>query len=380
MEVIIMVYLDYSATTPVDKDVLDSFNNVSNNYIGNPNSLHKLGVEAHKLLDAATRQVADLLKVKTSEVIFTSGASEANNLAIFGVINEFKNRGKHIITTKLEHSSVLEPIKYLEKNGYIIDYVNINNDGKVDLNHLKELLSDNTILVSICEVNSEIGLIQDVNEIGKIINNYPKCIFHVDGTQAIGKKEINLENVDLYTFSSHKFYGLKGVGCLIKKEDINLVPIIFGGKSQTIYRSGTPTLALDVSLSKALRITFDNFKERYHKVVDLNNYLINKLKDINELIINSNNNCVPHIINISIKGLKPETILHALEQYDIYISTKTACSDKEDESLSVYEFTKNHELAKSSIRISLSYLTEYKDIDCFINKLIICINNLKELR
>ena len=374
-----MVYLDYSATTPVDKEILDSFNNVSENFIGNPNSLHTLGSKSHDLLDKSTKQVADLLKVKPSEVIFTSGASEANNLAIFGVINQYKNRGKHIITTKLEHSSVLEPLKYLEKNGYTIDYVKLESNGKVDLNDLKNLLSKDTILVSICEVNSEIGLIQDVNEIGKIIKNYPKCIFHVDGTQAIGKKEINLSNIDLYSFSGHKFYGLKGVGCLIKKEGIELSPIIFGGKSQTIYRSGTPTLALDVSLAKALRITFDKYKERYSKVINLNNYLIKKLKEINGIIINSNDNCVPHIINISIKGVKPETMLHALEQYEIYISTKTACSDKEDESLSVYEFTKDHNLAKSSIRISLSYLTTIEEIDYFLDKFIICVNNLKGL-
>ena len=367
-----MVYLDYSATTPVDKEILDSFNNVSENFIGNPNSLHTLGSKSHDLLDKSTKQVADLLKVKPSEVIFTSGASEANNLAIFGVINQYKNRGKHIITTKLEHSSVLEPLKYLEKNGYTIDYVKLESNGKVDLNDLKNLLSKDTILVSICEVNSEIGLIQDVNEIGKIIKNYPKCIFHVDGTQAIGKKEINLSNIDLYSFSGHKFYGLKGVGCLIKKEGIELSPIIYGGKSQTIYRSGTPTLALDVSLAKALRITFDKYKDRYSKVINLNNYLIKKLKEINGIIINSNDNCVPHIINISIKGVKPETMLHALEQYEIYISTKTACSDKEDESLSVYEFTKDHNLAKSSIRT-------IEEIDYFLDKFIICVNNLKGL-
>ena len=315
-----MVYLDYSATTPPDVLVLNSFDSVSKNYIGNPNSLHKLGLESKKLLDAATHQVASILNVKDNEVIFTSGASEANNLAIFGVINEYKNRGKHIITTKLEHSSVLEPIKYLEKNGYIVDYVNIDNHGMVDLNHLKSLLNDDTIIVSICEVNSEIGLIQKVNEIGKIINNYPKCIFHVDGTQAIGKKEIDLSNIDLYSFSAHKFYGLKGVGCLIKKDDIKLSPIIFGGKSQTVYRSGTPTLALDVSLAKALRITFDNYNNRYNKVVELNKYLVEKLSDIEGIHINSNDYSVPHIINISIPSIKPETMLHALEQDEIYIS------------------------------------------------------------
>ena len=257
-----MVYLDYSATTLVDKEVLNSFNKVVNEFPGNANSIHKLGMESKLLLDKATETIADLLKVKPSEVIFTSGASESNNLAILGTIDAFPNRGKHIITTKLEHSSVLETLKYLETKGYIIDYVKLDNEGKVDLNDLDYLLDENTILVTICEVNSEIGIKQDVNEIGKIVKKYPKCVFHVDGTQAIGKKEIDLSNVDLYSFSAHKIYGMDGVGALIKKEYLKLSPIIHGGKSQTIYRSGTPTVALDVSLAKALKLMLSNYEDR----------------------------------------------------------------------------------------------------------------------
>ena len=374
-----MVYLDYSATTIVDKDVLNSFNKVINEYPGNANSIHKLGMESKMLLDKATETVSSLLKVKPSEVIFTSGASEANNLAILGTIDAFPNRGKHIISTKLEHSSVLETLKYLETKGYIIDYVKLDNEGRVDLNDLDYLLDDDTCLVTICEVNSEIGIIQDVNEIGKIIKKYPRCVFHVDGTQAVGKKEIDLSNIDLYSFSGHKIYGLDGVGCLIKKEYLKLVPQIHGGKSQTIYRSGTPTVALDVSLAKALKLTFNNYEDRISKVLDNYNYLINELKKIDGVIINSNDKCVPHIINLSLINVKPETVLHALEQYDIYISTKTACSDKEDESLSVLELTKDHDKAKSSFRISISHLTTKEELDYFLEKLKIIVNNLKGL-
>ena len=211
-----MIYLDYSATTPVNEDVLDSFNKVTRNYIGNANSLHKAGVLSKELMDAATLQVAKLLNVYDNEIIWTSGASESNNLALIGVIEKYKNRGKHIITTKLEHSSILSTVDYLEKKGYIIDYVKIDDNGKVCLDDLKKLINDDTILVSICEVNSEIGIIQDVQEIGHIVKDYPRCIFHVDGTQAVGKKEIDLTNIDLYSFSAHKIYGLKGIGCLIK--------------------------------------------------------------------------------------------------------------------------------------------------------------------
>ena len=374
-----MVYLDYSATTLVDKEVLNSFNKVINDYPGNANSIHKLGMESKLLLDKATEQVANLLTVKPSEVIFTSGASESNNLAILGTIDAFPNRGKHIITTKLEHSSVLETLKYLETKGYVIDYVKLDDEGKVDLNDLDYLIDEETVLVTICEVNSEIGIKQDVNEIGKVIKKYPKCVFHVDGTQAIGKKEVNLDNVDLYSFSGHKIYGLDGVGCLIKKEYLKLNPIIHGGKSQTIYRSGTPTVALDVSLAKALKLMLSNYQDRYNKVVNNYNYLINELKNIDGVIINSNNNCVPHIINMSILGVKPETVLHALEQYEIYISTKTACSDKEDYSLSVLELTKDLEKAKSSFRVSISYLTTKEELDYFLDKFKIIVKNLKGL-
>ena len=360
-----MIYLDYSATTPVNEDVLDSFNKVTRNYIGNANSLHKAGVLSKELMDAATLQVAKLLNVYDNEIIWTSGASESNNLALMGVVEKYKNRGKHIITTKLEHSSILSTVDYLEKKGYIIDYVKIDDNGKVCLDDLKKLINDDTILVSICEVNSEIGIIQDVQEIGRIVKDYPRCIFHVDGTQAVGKKEINLTNIDLYSFSAHKIYGLKGIGCLIKKRHIELEPIIHGGKSQTIYRSGTPSLALIVSTSRALKFAINNFSDNYQKVLSLKNRLLEGLKDLN-IHINSDDNCVPNIINISVYNVKPETMLHAMETQDIYISTKTACSSDNSLSLSVLTKTKNSELAKSSIRVSLSYLTTNEEVDEFI--------------
>ena len=375
-----MVYLDYSATTPLDKRVLESFDRVSLEYIGNPNSLHNEGVKAKKLMDAAVSQVANLLNVKDSEVIFTSGASESNNLALFGVINKYKDRGKTIITTKLEHSSILSCVNYLKQNGYNIKYVKINDDGLVDLDDLKNLIDDDTILVSICEVNSEIGLIQNVDEIGKILKDYPRVIFHVDGTQAVGKKHINLENVDLYSFSGHKIYGPKGVGVLVKKEGIELEPLIHGGKSQTVYRAGTPPLALIVSLAKALRLIIDDLDSNISYVKDLNKKLIDGLKKIDGVFINSNKYCVPQIVNLSIEGIKPETLLHALEESDIYISTKTACSKDDSISLSVYTLTKNEEKAKSSIRVSLSHLTKENEIDFFLEKLKEKINKLQSIR
>ncbi len=372
-----MIYLDYSATTPVEKEVLDTFYKTSLEYIGNPNSLHRLGVESSKLMDAATKQVADLLGVNTNEVIFTSGASEANNLALIGVIQKYKNRGKHIITTKLEHSSVLECVDYLESIGYIIDYVNTKTDGLVDINDLKKLLTKDTILVSINHVNSEVGIRQDINEIGLLLKEYPTTVFHVDGTQAVGKIPVSLNNIDLYSFSCHKFFGLKGIGCLIKKNNIELEPIIHGGKSQTNYRSGTPALALIVSGAKALRLAINDLDSKYNRVLELNKYLKQELQLIDGVIINSNASSIPHILNISILGIKPETMLHALEQEDIYISTKTACSKDSGASLALIAMGKTGEINKSSIRISISHKTTKEELTKFIE---IFKKSIKQLR
>lgn len=371
------IYLDYSATTPVDKEVLDTFTKVNLEYIGNPNSLHKLGLESKKLMDASIKQISNILGVLEDEVIFTSGASESNNLAIFGVVNKYPNRGRHIITTKLEHSSVLEAVKYLETKGYVIDYVKLDKNGLVDLDDLEKLLSKDTVLVSICHVNSEIGIKQDINAIGKIIKKYPTTIFHVDGTQAVGKINIDLSNVDLYSLSAHKFYGLKGCGLLIKKDNIEIDPIIHGGKSQTNYRSGTPALPLIVATAKALRLIYNDLDKKYDYVLKLNEYLKNKLKNNTNIIINSNEVCIPHILNISIPGIKPETMLHALEEENIFISTKTACSKDNSDSLSLTALGYDHEISGYSIRISLSYKTTYEEIDRFVSVLDEKIKELK---
>ena len=364
-----MVYLDYSATTPVNPEVLKTFDKVSLEYPGNANSLHELGRKSADLMNASVKQIADILKVNSDEIILTSGASEANNLAILGIILKYRNRGKHILTTKLEHSSVSETVKFLESFGYTVEYLNLLPDGKIDLEDLKNKLTNETVLVSICQVNSEIGIMQDVNQIGEILKEYPRVIFHVDGTQAIGKIKVDLTNIDLYSFSGHKIYGLKGIGCLVKKRGIELVPIIHGGKSQTIYRSGTPMPALYASFAKALRLIYTDFDSKYSHIVKLHDFLINELLKIDLINVNSNENCIPQIINFSIQGIKPETMLHALSEKDIYISTKTACSEDNSLSESVLALNKNKDLAKSSLRISISYLTTEEEIKYFLKVL-----------
>lgn len=372
-----MIYLDYSATTPTSKEVLDSFNKASLDYIGNPNSLHTLGVEAHKLIDKATEQIAKLLGVKPSEIIYTSGASESNNLAIKGICEKYENRGKHIITTHYEHSSIYGPLGYLQNKGYEVDFVEENEDGTVNLENLKSLIREDTILVSVCAINSEIGIKQPINEIGKIIKEKnSKCFYHVDATQAISKVKVDLSNIDLVSFSAHKFFGIKGIGVLIKKEKIMLEPIIHGGKSTTIFRSGTPQLPLIVSMSKALRIALENLEDKYNYVQELNNYLKEELSKLDNVYINSNDICIPHMLNISAVGIKPETFLHALEKHEIYISTQTACSSEKAVSQSVLSLTKDEARAKSSLRISLSYKTTKEEIEKFVEKFKLCLEEL----
>lgn len=370
-----MVYLDYSATTPVNEEVLNTYVEVTKKYIGNPNSLHKLGVEAKQLIDAATKQVAEILGVNSNEVIYTSGASEANNLAIKGIC--FKHTGKHIITTELEHSSVSEAVKYMEKLGYQVSYVKLDNKGLVDLADLDNLIRDDTVLVSIAAVNSEVGVVQDLEAISKIVKKYPKVFFHSDMTQSIGKMKVNLAYVDLASVSAQKFYGMKGIGCLIKKANIDIEPLIHGGKSTTVFRSGTPATPLIVSFAKALRLAYVDFDKKNQHVLELHDYLINRLNSL-DVLINSNEFCLPYIVNISLKGIKPETMLHALEQDDIYISTQTACSTG-NYSLAVFAVTNDMEKASHSIRVSLSYLTTKEEIDIFVSSLEKHISELSSL-
>lgn len=371
-----MIYLDYSATTPVNEEVLKVFNKVCLEYPGNSNSLHSLGIKSKELEDYATEKIAKLLKVKPSEIIYTSGSSESNNTAIKGVCNKYKNRGNHIITTNLEHSSVIAPLNYLTKEGFIVDYVKIKDNGLVDIENLKELLTDETILVSISIVDSEIGLRQNINEIGKLLKEYPKCIFHVDCTQGIGKINIDFTNIDLASISAHKFYGLKGIGLLIKKENIVIEPLIHGGKSTTIYRSGTPPLPLIVSLMKALELIIPNIYKNYEYITKLNNIIKDKLSTYELVHINSTENSIPHILNFSLLKIKPETFIHALEEYNIFISTKSACSKSNTISSSVYALTKNEELSYQTLRISLSYLTTIEEVNKFLEVFDICYKRL----
>ena len=239
-----MIYLDYSANTPVDPRVLDRFCTVERSCIGNANSHHQAGAAAKAEIDASTMKIASLLGVQPAEVIYTSGASESNNFALKGLARLSRHVGKHIISTPLEHSSVSGTLTALQEQGCEIDLVDIQRDGTIDLEHLKDLLRPDTIAVAVTLVDSELGVVQPVDKIAEILKDHPNCHLHVDATQAVGKIPVSFEGVDTMSLTAHKFYGLNGIGLLLKRRNLALEPLIHGGESTTIYRSGTPTVAL----------------------------------------------------------------------------------------------------------------------------------------
>lgn len=309
-----MIYLDYAANTPIDKKVLDYYYDISQKYYGNPNSVHKIGKDAKNVIDKATENIAKKFGVSKEEIIYTSGATESNNMAIKGVCEKYKNKGKHIIISSLEHNSIIASATVMQDKGFDVDLVPINKEGLVDINELKKLIREDTILVSIVAVDSEIGLVQPIEEISILLKQYPNIHFHTDATQAIGKVKIDYSNVDLITFSPHKFYGINGIGVLIKKKNTNLIPLISGGKSTTIYRSGTPVTPLIASVDKALDIALFNQDDRYNYVLDLNKKVINHLKKYNFIHINNTDKSIPFTINFSIKGVNSKDFAKMLEK------------------------------------------------------------------
>ncbi len=361
-----MIYLDYAASTPVDKKVLDLYYDTVLKYYANPNSSHKLGIEARNLIDDSTNNIASILGVLPCEIIYTSGASESNNLVIKGICERYKNRGKHILISALEHNSIVSASTYFQERGFEVELIPVNKDGLIDTTALKNLLRDDTILVSVCYVDSEIGLKQPIEAIGEILKEYPNCVFHTDASQAVGKISTNFNNVDLVTITPHKFYGLNGIGIVIKKKDISLTPQINGGKSLTIYRSGTPDTASIVSLKLALELAVKNLSNRYDYIKELSETLKQELKKYKNVHINNTDASIPHTINFSVKGIKSIDLQKRLEDYNIYVSTKTSCCPIETPSKLVYALTKDKILSSTSIRVSLSHLTTKEEINEFL--------------
>lgn len=361
-----MIYLDYSATTPVSYDVLESYNKATRDYMGNANSIHALGVKSKVLLNSATKQLCELFDINEEELIYTSGATESNNMALKGVALSYKNRGNHIIVSKLEHPSIYAVCNFLELQGYEISYVNNDRDGLIDFEDLKRKIRPTTILVSICAVNSEVGVRQPLKTIRQIIKKEnPNTLFHSDMTQAIGKIAVNMNDVDMASMSAHKIFGPKGIGFLYKNSKVNMTPLIHGSGKFNDLRSGTPPLPLIVALSKACRIALTDLERREASVKKLNDRIVEELSNIDGITINSTKYSIPHVLNISLSNVRPETFIHALEEDEIYVSTNTACSSGEL-STSVMAIYNDKVRATSTIRISLSYVTTNEEINKFL--------------
>ncbi|MBW8351967.1 cysteine desulfurase [Bacillus sp. IITD106] len=367
-----MIYFDNSATTKPYEEVLDTYLKVNRDFYGNASSLHNFGGRAEGLISKAREQIADLIGVKTSEIIFTSGGTEGNNLAIKGVALKYRGRGNHIITTSIEHPSVLEPCRQLEQMGFDVTYLPVNSDGTVSVDDVEAAITENTILVSTIHVNNEIGSIQPINEIGKMLRRYSKVIYHIDHIQGAGKIPLDLygNSVDLCTFSAHKFHGLKGSGFLYKNQGVRLDPQVTGGNQEQKIRSGTENTGGIVAMAKALRMELLAQKEKGNTLKQIREFLFSELMNFPQIIIHSPLNGAPHIVNFSVAGQKGEVIVHALEEEGIIVSTTSACSSKENTpSSTLLALGVNEDVAKSAIRISLSYENTMDEAQQFIKSL-----------
>jgi len=377
-----MIYLDNSATTKPDPAVLKSFEQVAAQFFANPSSIHSFGGTAEQLLNKARKQAASLLGVNADEIIFTSGGTEGNNTAIKGIALAHQGRGKHIITSEIEHPSVYETCKSLEKLGFTITYLPVDENGVVSVQDVKNSIREDTILITIMHVNNEIGSIQPVQEIGEIAKNYPKLFFHVDDVQGLGKVPLELADsgIDLCSYSGHKIHGLKGTGILYVKKRTTLFPLLHGGEQEYNRRSGTENLAGAVSMVKALRLIKEREKTELHQLHELKAYLLDGLNKLENVIVNTSKDSAAHIVNFSVPGVKPEVMIHMLGEEDIYMSTKSACSSKsKDESkvLAACGFSRDRTI--SGLRVSLSYDNTKEDIKVFLEGLTNALKQFKEV-
>src|SRR5690625_1140400 len=376
-----MIYFDNSATTKPHDDVLNSYLEVSRQFYGNPSSSHKLGLDAEKLLRRSYQQAGQLLSVNPEEIIFTSGGTEGNNSAIKGIAHAYQNRGKHLITTVIEHPSVLDTFKSLEDFGFEVSYLPVDQSGILTIETLKSALREDTILVSVMHVNHELGTIQPIDEIGSLLKNRKDTFFHVDHVQGFGKIKIDFKKnqVDLAKISDHKIHSLNGTDLMCIGDGVCVATWLHRGGKQNNRRSGTEDLAGCGSLVKDMRMYIEPSSHQTNHFAELNHYLQKKLAQIPEVKINTPENQADHIINLSIPGLMAEVVMRALEERQIYLSTQSACSSKQGQESAVLQAIHlPRHLRKSALRVSFSYQNTLDEIDLFIRVLKKIIDELKK--
>lgn len=381
-----MIYFDNSATTKISDSALDIFCKYSKNDFANASAMHRFGFNIDKDIDKCKEDIAKIIGADKTEVIFTSGGTESNNLAIFGYIDAYKKTGNHIITTSIEHASVYDAVRKLEKDGLLVSYLTTDENGKINIEELKGLIKKDTLLVSIMYVNNEIGSVQDIESIGKLIKSLnPKTAFHVDFVQGFAKYKINVKKslVDFLSVSAHKFHGPKGVGFLYKNKDFRINKQIIGGKQQSDLRAGTINSPGIMSMASAIKEAYYNLSENFEKLTKLRNYTIESLLNIkkthNNIIINTkeNNDFAPHIVSFGIKGVRAEVLLHSLEEYEIYVSAGSACSSHDKHiSRTLKAIGLNDKEAESIVRLSFSIYNSKEEVDYFIEKLNIILKKI----
>lgn len=363
-----MIYFDNAATTKIYDDALTSYVQVSQKFFGNPSSLHQLGVDAYQVLTKARTQVASLLSVQPEEIFFTSGGTESNNWAIKGTALEKSVFGKHIITTKIEHPSVIQTCKQLERLGFEVTYLDVDSKGIVSVHQLKENLRKDTILVSVMAVNNEVGAVQPIAEIAKVLEEYPSIHFHVDAVQAVERASqlLAIGRIDLLSLSAHKFHGPRGVGIMYKKFGRKIQALLTGGGQEKGERSTTENLPGIVATTKALRMAL----EEKSVTGELRSQLWKELATKPEIRIFSPEDGASHVLCFAIKGVRGEVVVHAFENHGIYISTTSACSSKKaDSSSTLYAMDVPTEWATGAVRVSFSNDNTKEEVEQFIDVL-----------
>ena len=369
-------YLDNSATTQVSNTAAQKALDIMCNIYGNPSSLHTMGIEAEKELETARSIIAKTIGCECDELFFTSGGTEANNNAILGTVKALKRRGNKIVTSAIEHSSIMESMAYLENEGFQVTYLTPDENGVIPMDKIKEAVDDKTILVSVMMTNNEVGSINDIAKIRKIVTaKKSPALIHTDAVQAFGKLNIKVKklDVDLMTISSHKIHGPKGVGALYIKKGKRILPIHFGGEQEKKIRPGTEALPLIGAFGVA--VSELEIDKNYQLVQELNDYAKSKLSSIDSVTLNSKDNALPYILNISVKGIRSETMLHHLAQNNVYVSSGSACAKgKPSHVLSAMGVSRDS--ADSALRISFSKLNTKDDIDALVEHIIEGIENL----
>lgn len=363
-----MHYFDNAATTKPAVDAVNTFNKVNEKYYFNTRSIHRAGRDSEKLLEASRKQVLDIFGLPNHHCVFTSGATESNNIAIQSTLNRKKKFGNTILTSQIEHPSVINVLDHYKSEGFNVRFIRTTAEGRIDLEHLKTLMNGDVIFVTVMAVNNIIGTVQPVEEAAEILKEFPKAHFHVDATQSVGKVNINYEDVDTLSISAHKFHGVKGAGALIAKELKSMSPVFYGGGHEGNIRSGTVNLPAIAAMAKALRLNHESADDNYAKIKNFNQSIRHALEDYKSIVIQPGD--VPHILNMSYVGAKGEVVVNALSEKDIMVSTTSACASKLatlNETLTA--MGQNVEVINGSIRISMSQDTEQADVDMLIKGL-----------